>query len=349
MRISAVAGVACGFLRECVLGTCVLAAGLLAAPLRAQPEQTQTPALQSELANRWPERAIRIVVGFPPGPLDVIGRPIAAKLQQALGVNVLFENRPGANGAIATEQVARGESDGYTLLMGTAGTHETAVHLVKNLRYDPVKDFEPVIALTEPATCLVSYPGLPVRSVTELITYAKANPGKLSYGSPGIGSVFHLVGELFNQKAGVEIVHVPYKGADSALNDLIGNQIPLLYSSVSTVGAQVDSGRVRMLAILEPQRFSKLPDLPSISETLPSFQKPATWFGFFVKRGTPLPLVRRINAEVAKIIEAPDFRAMVEQNGSSVISGPPEKLRDLMVDGIARFGEMVKAAGIEPE
>ena len=300
-------------------------------------------------AQSWPQKPIRIVAGFPPGPMDIIGRPIAAKLQQALGVNVIFENRPGANGAIATEQVARGEADGYTLLLGSAGTHATAVHLVKNLRYDPIRDFEPVIALTEPATCLVVNPSAPFNNVAELIAYAKAHPGELSYGTPGTGSVFHLAGELFNETAGVRIVHVPYKGGDAAMNDLLGNHIPIIYTSVSTSGAQVESGKAKLLAILEPHRFAPLPNVPSISETLPAFQKPPTWFGFFVARKTPPALVLRLNSEIAKIIETPEFRALMAQNGSAVLSGPPEKLRDIVADGVKRFGELVRNAGIEPE
>ncbi len=301
-------------------------------------------------AQSWPpEQGLRIVVGFPPGPTDVMGRPVAAKLQQALGVNVIFENRPGANGAIATEQVARGETDGRTILLGTAGTHETAVHLVKNLRYDPVKDFEPVIAAIEPITCLVALPSLPANTVPELIAYAKANPGKLSFGSTGVGSFFHLAGEFFNQKAGVSTVHVPYRGADAAITDLIGGHIQLVYTSLSTAGPHIQSGAVKLIAILEPRRFSKTPDVPSITESLPEFIKPSTWFGFFVARGTPGPIVARINSEIDKILNAAEMRGLMEQNGYSVIGGPPEKLRDLMVDGIARFGEMVKAAGIEPE
>ncbi len=309
-------------------------AGALAAPACAQS---------------WPEKGLRIVVGFPPGPTDVMGRPVAAKLQQALGVNVVFENRPGANGAIATEQVARGEADGHTILLGTAGTHATAVHLVKNLRYDPVNDFAPVIAAIEPVTCIVAHPSLPANSFPELIAYAKANPGKLSYGSTGIGSFFHLFGEMLNQKAGVGIVHVPYKGADAAITDVMGGHIPLVYTSLSTAGPHIQSGAVKLIAILEPKRFAKMPTVPSISEFLPSFQKPSTWFGFFVARKTPEPIVNRINAEIDRILNTAEILGLMEQNGYSVIGGPPEKLRDLVADGIARFGEIVKAAGIQAE
>jgi tripartite-type tricarboxylate transporter receptor subunit TctC len=233
----------------------------------------------AQAQQQWPDRQIKIVVGFPPGPLDIVGRPVAQKLQEALGQPVIFENRPGANGTIATELVMRSEPDGYTILLGTAGTHVTAVHLFKNLRYDPVKDFMPIVAAVEPATCLVVSSALPIKSVAELIAYSKANPGKLSYGSTGVGSVFHLLGELFNQTTGSAIVHVPYKGADGAINDVIAGHLPLAFTAISTAGPHIQAGTVRILAITEPQRFSRMPDVPSITETIPAFKKPSTWMG----------------------------------------------------------------------
>ena len=304
---------------------------------------------QQALAQQWPDRQLRIVIGFPPGPLDIIGRPVAIKLQEVLGQSVIFENRPGANGSIATQQVAKSDPDGYTILLGTSGTHVTAVHLFKNLRYDPVKDFDPVIAAVEPATCLVAHPGVPAKNVAELIAYLKANPGKLSYASTGVGSVFHLAGELLKQTAGVDMVHVPYKGAEGAMTDLIAGHIPLAFSSVSIAGPHVRSGGARMIAILEPERFALMPDAPSITESLPAFRKPSTWFGFFVPRGTPPQIVARLNREIGNILKTPDILTRMQEAGYGVIGGPPEKLRDLMADGIERFGKIIEAAGIKPE
>ena len=206
-----------------------------------------------------------------------------------------------------------------------------------------------MIAAIEPVTCLVVHPSVPVKTIPELIAYAKARPGKLSYGSTGIGSFFHLAGELFNLKAGVDIVHVPYKGADAAMSDLVGGHIPIVLTSLSTAGPHLQSGAARLVAILEPERFAKMPDVASITETLPEFRKPSTWFGFFVARGTPAPLVARLNAEIDKILNTPDMRGLMEQKGYKVLGGPPARLRDLMIDGIARFGEIVKAAGIQAE
>lgn len=322
--------------REILQGACLLATTAVALPSRA-------------FAQQWPEKPIRIVIGFPPGPLDIIGRPVAQKLQEAFGQTVIFENRPGANGSIATQQVAKADPDGYTILMGTSGTHVTAVHLFKNLRYDPVKDFDPIIAAVEPATCLAVHPGVPAKNVNELVAYLKANPGKLSYASTGVGSVFHLAGELFKQTAGVDVVHVPYKGAEGAMTDLIAGHIPMAFTSVSIAGPHIQSGGARLIAILEPERFARMPDAPSITESIPAFRKPSTWFGFFAPRGTPRPVIDRLNAEIGKILLMPDIQARMQDAGYAIIGGSPEKLRDLMLDGIDRFGKIIEAAGIKPE
>jgi tripartite-type tricarboxylate transporter receptor subunit TctC len=297
----------------------------------------------------WPNRAIRIVVGFPPGPTDIVSRPIADRLSKTLGQPVVIENRPGANGSIAAEQVMKADPDGYTLLVGTSGTHVTAVHLFKNLRYDPVKDFAPIVATVEPATCLVVNPSLPVTSVPELVAYAKANPGKLSYASPGVGSVFHLLAELFKLTTGTEMVHVAYKGIDPALSDLIGGHIPVAFTALSSAMPHIEAKSVRILAVLEPARFSKVPDVPSISEFIPAFHKPSTWFGFFAPRGTPDPVINRLNAEIVRILNEPDIHQLLEHNSYTVIGGSPEHLRALMIDGIAQFGKIIQAAGIKPE
>lgn len=300
-------------------------------------------------AQQWPDRPIRIVTGFPPGPLDVFGRPVAIKLQESLGQTVIFENRAGANGAIAAEQVSKSAPDGYTLFIGTSGTHVTAVHLTPGLRYDPVKDFKPVIAAVEPVTVMVVNPKLPVNTVQDFIAYAKANPGKISYASTGIGSVFHLVGELFKQTTGVDMVHVPYRGGDAAMNDLVAGHIPVTFTSATTAGGHISSGGARVLAVLEPERFDRMPNVPSMTEIVPGFRKPSTWMGFFAPPGTPDAIVMRLNAEISKALNEPGFKAKLAEGGYAVIGGPPQKLHDLMVDGIDRFGKIIKDAGIKPE
>ena len=290
------------------------------------------------------------MVPFPPGPaIALVTRVVSAKIAGPLGQPVVVENRTGANGTIGSNGVARSAPDGYTLLAATAGTHVTAVHLMKSLPYDPIKDFTPIIAAVEPVTCLAVTASLPVNSVRELIAYAKAHPDELSFGSSGVGSVFHLMGELFNETAGVKIKHVPYRGVAPAMQDVIGGHIPMVFISVANADAAAKAGQVKILAVLEPERYSKLPNVPSMSEIIPAFRKPSSWFGFFGPPGLPQPIVTRLNTEMAKALGAPDVVQNFEANGYAPIGGSPQKFADLLKDGIERYGAIIKAAGIQPE
>ncbi|HKA72829.1 MAG TPA: tripartite tricarboxylate transporter substrate binding protein [Xanthobacteraceae bacterium] len=301
------------------------------------------------LAQNFPARPITMVVPFPPGPLDVVARWIAPKLSDALGQPVVVDHRPGANGMVGSSAVSRAAPDGYTILAATVGTHVTAVHLSKNLAYDPVNDFTPIAAAVEPVTCLVVNTALPVHSVDELVAYAKARPGELSYGTSGVGSMFHLLGELLNQTAGIRLQQVPYRGVGPAMQDVLAGHIPITFTSVSTALPNLDQGRIRILAVLEPTRYPRLPDVPSITEVLPAFRKPSGWFGFLGPPGLPPEVVARLNAEIVKALNSPDVRPKVEGNGYAVIGGTPEEFRALIRDGIERFGTIIKAAGIEPQ
>ena len=301
-------------------------------------------------AQNWPSRPITIVVPFPRGPaVDLVARQVAAKMAGPLGQAVVVENRTGANGTIGSNGVARAAPDGYTLLAATVGTHVTALHLIKNLPYDPIKDFTPIIAAVEPVTCLAVTASLPVNSVPELIAYAKAHPDELSFGSSGVGSVFHLMGELFNETAGVKIKHVPYRGVAPALQDVIGGHIPMVFISVSNAEPAAKAGQVKILAVLEPTRYSKMPDVPSISEIIPAFRKPSSWFGFFGPPGLPAPIVNRLNAEMSKALTDPDVVKNLDANAFAVIGGTPQQFADLLKDGIQRYGTLIKAAGVQPE
>jgi tripartite-type tricarboxylate transporter receptor subunit TctC len=259
---------------------------ILAARVPASAQQT------------WPTaKPITIVVPVPPGPtVDMIARLVASKLSEALGQTVIVDNRSGANGTIGSAIVAHAAPDGYTLLAATPASHVTAVHLTKDLPFDPVKDFTPIMAAAEPLTALVVNAELPVNSVQELIAYAKANPGKLSYGSSGIGSVFHLTGELFNRTAGVNITHVPYRGVTQPMQDVAAGHIQSLHISLSSARGILASGKAKVLAILEPRRYAKLPNIPSMSEIIPAFRKPSTWFGFFGPAKLLPDIVARLNA-----------------------------------------------------
>ena len=302
-------------------------------------------------AQSWqPSRPITMVVPFPPGPaLDLVARLVAKRIEGPLGQTIIVENRTGANGAIGSAAVARAKPDGATLLAGTAGTHVTAVHLVKSLPYDPIKDFTPIVAAVEPVTCLAVHPSVPVNSVPELIAYAKAHPNELSYGSSGVGSVFHLMGELFNQTAGVKINHVPYRGVAPAMQDVIGGHIPIIFIAVANADAAAKAGQVKILAVLEPAGYARLPDVPSMSEIIPAFRKPSSWFGFFGPPGLPAPIVTRLNIEMNKALHEPDIVQNFRVNGYDVIGGTPQQFADLIRDGIERYGAIIKAAGIQPE
>ena len=302
-------------------------------------------------AQRWPSaRPITMVVPFPPGPaLDLVARRVGGKVSDALGQTIVVENRSGANGTIGSSLVARAAPDGYTLLAATAGTHVTAVHLMKSLAYDPIKDFTPIIAAVEPVTCLAVHSAIPADTVEDLIAYARSRPDELSYGSSGVGSVFHMMGELFNQTAGVRIKHVPYRGVAPAMQDVISGHIPMVFISVSNAIPAMQTGRVKILAVLEPTRYAGLPQVRSMSEIVPAFQKPSSWFGFLGPAALPREIVTRLNAEMAAALNAPDVRSKLEDNGMTVIGGSPEQFGALMQDGIARYGAIIKATGIQSE
>ena len=307
--------------------------------------------VDTAVAQTWPAaRPVTMVVPFPPGPaLDLVARLVGGKLSDALGQAVVVENRSGANGTIGSSLVARAAPDGYTLLAATAGTHVTAVHLMKHLPYDPLKDFAPIVAAVEPVTCLAVHSAVPVDTVEELIAYARSHPDELSYGSSGLGSVFHMMGELFNQTAGVRIKHVPYRGVAPAMQDVISGHIPMVFISVSNAIPAMQTGRVKILAVLEPTRYPKLPQVRSMSEIVPAFQKPSSWFGFFGPAGLPREIVTRLNIEMVKSLNASDVRGKLEDNGMTVIGGTPEQFGALMQDGIVRYGAIIKATGIQAE
>ncbi len=322
---------------------------LVLAPILAIAAALQAAA-QSPGRQPWSTKSITLVVPFPAGPaLDLVARLVGAKLGEALGATVVVENRTGANGTLGSNAVARAAPDGAMLLITTASTHVTAVHLMKNLPYDPIKDFTPIAAAVEPVTCLVVNGALPVNSVEELVAYAKARPGELAYGSSGVGSVFHLMGELFNETAGVKINHVPYRGVAPALQDVIAGHIPMAFLSISNALAVADAKSVKILAVLEPTRFSLRPDIPSMSEILPKFRKPTSWFGFFGPPGLPAPMVMRLNSEIVTALDAPDVLTKLSANGMAVLGGTPAEFKALIEDGIERYGAIIKAAGVQPE
>jgi tripartite-type tricarboxylate transporter receptor subunit TctC len=295
-------------------------------------------------------RPLKIVVPFPPGNgTDILARLMAPKMTAATGQPVIVENRGGANGQIGAEAVAHAPPDGLTILFTSPSTHVTAQFLSKSLPYDPVKDFTPITAAVEPVTVMTVNPSLPVNSVKELIAYAKANPGKLNYSSPGVGAVFHMSGELFKLGAGVDIVHVPYKGASPALQGVIAGEVAIGFNSLASVLPHLRSGKLKVLAVLEAKRYPGLPDVPSIGEIIPGFQKPASWFGLFGPAGLPPAATTRLHDELVAALKDPYVSGKVEELAMTVIANTPEQFSAMLKSGIDQYGRLIKAAGIQPE
>lgn len=305
------------------------------------------PALA--VAQTYPEKPIRLVVPYAPGAAaDQLARALGVRLGQALGQAVIVDNRAGAGGALGADNVAKSPPDGYSLVLGTDATHATNPFLMKRLSYDPVKSFTPIASTAVNHIVLVVHPSLPIKNVVEFIAYAKANPQKLSYGSSGNGSAHHLAGELLGERAGISMVHVPYKGGGPAMTDLIGGQIPVLFASLATAKPHIDSGKVRALAVVEEKRFPGLPNVPTIGETVPGYAI-SSWFGIFGPVGLPPSLVARLNGEVNKALAQPAVRDMLEKSGMSPMGGKPADLAELVKRELAQREKLVKAAGIEPE
>lgn len=303
-------------------------------------------------AQTWqPTKPITIVIPFPPGPgLDLVARMVGDKLSAQIGQPVVYENRTGASGSIAAEYVARAAPDGYTLMAAATSTHATNVHLIKNLSYDPVRNFTPIVTSVETiGSLVVNRNVVPVNSVTELVEYAKKNPGKLSFGSSGAGSFFHLAGELFNQVAGVKMTHVPYRGSVAAFTDLIGGHIQVNFTQLSQAMAYRDNPALKVLAVLETVRFSAHPEYPSISDELPAFRMPPTWNGIVGPAGMPEPVVARLNAELVKALNLPEVKSRLEDSGYRTVAGTPHEFGKRIRDDIAFYGPIFKSVGVEAQ
>lgn len=300
-------------------------------------------------AQTYPDKPVRLVVPYAPGAAaDQLARALAERLGQSMGQTVVVDNRAGAGGTLGSDNVAKSPADGYSLVLGTDASHATNIFLSRRFPYDPVRSFTPVVPAAVNHIALVVHPSLPVKTVAELIAYAKANPKKLSFGSSGPGSAHHLAGELLNEKAGIDMVHVPYKGGGPAMTDLIGNTLPVLFASMATAKPHIDSGKVRALAVVEPKRFPGLPSLPTIGETVPGYAI-ESWFAIFGPAGLPPSVTARLNAEINKALSQPALRESLEKAGMSPMGGRPEDLAALLKNELAQREKLVKAAGIEPE
>jgi tripartite-type tricarboxylate transporter receptor subunit TctC len=304
----------------------------------------------SATAQGWPSKPVRLVVPTAAGgPVDQVARLAAQKMSEAIGQPVLVENRAGANGILAAEAVVHSAPDGQTLLVGNSTTHGTNPFLIRKLPYDPIADFTAVAGGANALECLVIHPSVPASTVQELIAYARANPGRLSYGSSGTGSAYHLAGELFGSLANVQLVHVPYKGLAPVIQELLGGQTQLAFTSLSGALPNVRSGKLRLLAMVENKRYAGLPDVPALPETLPGYAKPATWIGFFGPAAMQAALTARINGEFVKALSAPDVRTKLDGTGLEPMSLSPEQFGDLVRRDLDAYAKLIKQAGLQPE
>jgi tripartite-type tricarboxylate transporter receptor subunit TctC len=305
-------------------------------------------ALES-FAQTFPVKPIRVVVPNPAGGIDSYARVFQPKFVEIIGQQMLLENRPGASGAIGGENVARSAPDGYSLLFATSGVMVTGPFLNKSLPFDTVRDFAPISILLEPVEVLAVHAALPFKSVKDLIVYAKSNPGKLTFGSSGMGSVPHFDGELVKGAAGIDMLHVPYKGIAQIIPELVAGRIDVAYPGIGSVMPHVTSGKVRMLAVLAPTRFARQPDVPSITETLPGFRPAPLWFGMFAPAATPRPIVQRLHSAFVAALNSPEVRANYESSGFRVIGSSPEELSARMKADSELTAGLVKAIGLKPE
>lgn len=305
-----------------------------------------TTVASNVLAQSYPAKPIRFVVPYPPGGAsDVTARIIGQKLTEAWGQPVVIENRPGANGNIAAEQVAKAPADGYTMLMGNVGPNAISPGLYPNLSYDAVTSFAPVtLTTTVPIVLLVS-PSVPVKSVKELIAYAKANPNKLNFASAGNGSSNHLTGELFKSTAGIDIVHVPYKGDAPALTDLMGGQVSMMFTTVVAAMPHIKSGRLQAMAVASAKRIAAMPNLPTVAESgVPGFDS-SSWGGILLPAGTPKEIIAKMHDAVITILAMPDVKVRLSSLGAEVVGNTPEEFGSYIKSETAKWGKVIKTSG----
>jgi tripartite-type tricarboxylate transporter receptor subunit TctC len=298
----------------------------------------------------FPSRPITIVVGFAAGgATDTAARIIARKLSENMGVSVLVDNRAGAGGNIAHQQVANAPPDGYTILLGSVGPLAVAPHLVKNLPYDPQKDLAPLTMGVMFPNILVVNPGVPAKTLQEFVALAREKPGKLEYGSTGVGSAAHLAGELLKQRAGIDLTHVPYKGGGAAMPDILGGRIASYWSPPSTALPYIQTGKLRPLASTGAARSPVLPDVPTVAESgFPGFEA-SNWYAFVAPGKTPAEILDRWNAELVKALNAPDIREQLLQHGLEPRPGTREELAAYIRKETDTWGKVIRAANIQAD
>ncbi len=302
------------------------------------------------LAQTYPERPVRVVVSYSAGATnDIVARAVAQRLSVAFKQNFFVENRVGGNGTIGTGFVAKEPAEGYNLLLGN--TSILAIHpsLFSSLPYDPVKDFQAVSILAESPTVLVVNAAVPVRTVKELVTYSKANPKLVAYGSPGTGTPFHLSGELFNSQTGTSMLHVPYKGAAPAVVDLLGGQIQVMFDNLPNVLNHIRSGKLRALAVTSDARLSQLPDVPTMAEAGFAGAESSSFFAFVVAKGTPATIVQTLSAKIAEIMREPAIKSQLSDLGAIPVGNTPAQAAQYLNEQVVKWTKVVKASGAKAD
>jgi len=296
----------------------------------------------------YPSKPVKLVVPFPPGgPADVIGRSIAERLSATLGKPVIVENRGGAAGNVGTEFVARSAPDGYVLLVGTSGMVAN-VALFANLQYDPEKDFAPVTLIGEVPTLVVAHPSFPPNSVGELVTYAKANPGKVNYGTSGAGVTGHLVIAMMGTANGLDLVHVPYKGAGPAVTDVVAGHVNMASAGVIVMLPHVKSGRLKPIALGARKRSSLMPEVPTIGESLPG-DHIATWYAIMAPAGTPKPIIEKLHQEIVAAVQTPAVEKRFRDGGLELIMANPEEFAEVIRREIPMYARIIKQIGVKAD
>jgi tripartite-type tricarboxylate transporter receptor subunit TctC len=298
-------------------------------------------------AQTFPNRTITLVIPFVPGgSTSIVGRVIADKMSQLLGESIVVDNRPGAGGTVGTKVVAKSNPDGYTILLGYTGTLAIEPSLYKNAGYDPRKDFAPIGMIGHAPNSLVVHPAFPAKTVAELIAYAKANPGKVNFGSAGVGTVSHIAGEYFAQAAGIKLVHIPYKGTGPALTDVLGGHIPMAFAPIPASHANVSAGLLRALAVTSATRSSLLPEVPTVAESgLPGFDV-SLYYGLVAPAGTPRPIIDKLNTQLRAALASDEVKKQLAQDGTEITPGTPEDYADFIDKDEKKWSELLRASGI---
>lgn len=302
------------------------------------------------MAQTYPVKPIRLVVPFTPGGVtDTSGRLVAEALGKRLGQNVVVDNKPGASGNIGTQLVAAAEPDGYTLLLAFDGTMVINPHVFDKVPFDTVKDFAPVGKIGDAVLVLVAHPGFAGKTLRDVIALSKSQAGGLSYGTSGTGGTPHIAGELLAQRTGANLVHVPYKGGGQAMTDVIGGNIPLVYTAIAGAVQHVKAGTLRAVAVSSAQRASSLPEVPTFMESgVPDFEA-SSWVGIMAPARTPRPVIDRLNAELNAVLNDPAIRARLNELGITPTPGTPERYGEEVRRDLGRYGPVVKAAGIKAQ